>query len=215
MKRLILTANSLLPFAALCCCLLWQSNGIAQGSLEEEIDCTKVQIDYINDPNLPREERLRLMDEVFYNSLNKFEYCQSQKEKAKSTGASGSGGGSGQEGSGSAGQGSGTTTAAEGGSVATSTMSGTETPIEYPPAEDSPLGGPGNTAEGQELAEEDMQTGGGLPQSNGKVPDDIPPAANDDALAAQIRYAAENEPDPEKSKKLWNEYRKYKGLSPK
>jgi hypothetical protein len=54
-----------------------------------------------------------------------------------------------------------------------------------------------------------------MKMSNGKIPEDIPAAKNDDALAAQIRYAAENEPDPVKSAQLWNEYRKYKGLAPK
>ncbi len=58
-------------------------------------------------------------------------------------------------------------------------------------------------------------TSGDMTKSNGKLPEDIPSAANDDALAAQIRYAAENETDPLKQKQLWNEYRKYKGLSPK
>ncbi len=47
---------------------------------------------------------------------------------------------------------------------------------------------------------------------NGKLPDDIPPADNDSVLEAQIRKAATNEKDPETQKKLWNEYRKYKGL---
>ncbi len=51
-----------------------------------------------------------------------------------------------------------------------------------------------------------------LPNSNGKVPDDIPPADNDDALALQLRSAAENETDPEMQNKLWNEYRRYKGI---
>ncbi len=55
---------------------------------------------------------------------------------------------------------------------------------------------------------------GNMTSCNGKLPEDIPPAANDDALAAQIRYAAENEPDPVKAKQLWNEYRKYKGMAP-
>jgi hypothetical protein len=50
--------------------------------------------------------------------------------------------------------------------------------------------------------------------SNGKVPEDIPPADNDSILEAQIRQAAMNETDPETKAKLWNEYRKYKGLKP-
>lgn len=48
--------------------------------------------------------------------------------------------------------------------------------------------------------------------ANGKVPDDIPSADNDSVLEAQIRKAAEAETDPVVQKRLWNEYRKYKGL---
>jgi hypothetical protein len=47
---------------------------------------------------------------------------------------------------------------------------------------------------------------------SGALPEDIPVANNDDAVAAQIRVAAELEKDPIKKQKLWNEYRKYKGL---
>ena len=50
---------------------------------------------------------------------------------------------------------------------------------------------------------------------NGKVPDDIPPADNDSVLEAQIRQAAINETDPEIKAKLWDEYRRYKGLPTK
>lgn len=52
------------------------------------------------------------------------------------------------------------------------------------------------------------------PMGPGRVPQDIPPADNDDALARQIRAAAEAESDPNKRKRLWNEYRKYKKLPP-
>lgn len=48
--------------------------------------------------------------------------------------------------------------------------------------------------------------------NNGAVPKDIPSAENDSVLEAQIRKAAESETDPVKRKKLWNEYRRYKGL---
>lgn len=47
---------------------------------------------------------------------------------------------------------------------------------------------------------------------SGKRPEDITDIDNDDAVAAQIRLAAEIEEDPEKKAQLWNEYRKYKGL---
>ena len=48
--------------------------------------------------------------------------------------------------------------------------------------------------------------------ANGALPEDIPDANNDDVVAAQIRLAAEIEKDPVKKERLWNEYRKYKGL---
>ena len=50
---------------------------------------------------------------------------------------------------------------------------------------------------------------------NGKLPEDIPPANNDDIIAGQIRAAALAEPDPQRQAKLWNEYRRYKGLPEK
>ena len=48
--------------------------------------------------------------------------------------------------------------------------------------------------------------------TNGKTPDDIPDANNDSVFEAQIRAAAMAETDPDTKKKLWNEYRRYKGL---
>jgi hypothetical protein len=45
------------------------------------------------------------------------------------------------------------------------------------------------------------------------VPDDIPPGANDDVVARQLREAAMSEPDPELREALWDEYRAYTGLS--
>ena len=51
--------------------------------------------------------------------------------------------------------------------------------------------------------------------NNGIIPEDIPQDDNDSVLEEQIRLAAMNEKDPEKKKRLWNEYRKYKGLPQK
>ena len=43
-------------------------------------------------------------------------------------------------------------------------------------------------------------------------PGDIPDGNDDDVVARQLREAAMREGDPEVREKLWNEYRKYKGL---
>jgi len=45
------------------------------------------------------------------------------------------------------------------------------------------------------------------------VPDDIPDGRNDDVVARQIREAAMKEPDPELREALWEEYRRYTGMS--
>ena len=60
--------------------------------------------------------------------------------------------------------------------------------------------------------EEDQSTDERGPILQGKIPDDIPAPDNDNALQTQIRRAAMQETDPDLKEKLWNEYRKYKGL---
>ena len=52
-------------------------------------------------------------------------------------------------------------------------------------------------------------------ENNDIIPEDIPQDDNDSVLEEQIKLAAMNEKDPEKKKRLWNEYRKYKGLPKK
>ncbi len=50
------------------------------------------------------------------------------------------------------------------------------------------------------------------PVASASVPSDIPDAHDDDIIARQLREAAMKETDPELKKKLWDEYRKYKGI---
>lgn len=96
------------------------------------------------------------------------------------------------------------------GSVATSDMQGTE------PVPEAPILGSSSGARSTASVEGDTQDqanrAGQRVLNNGKLPEDIPPADNDSVLEGQIRQAAINEKDPAVQKKLWNEYRKYKGL---
>lgn len=211
--------------------LLFQQNISAAGSLGETIDCTKVHVDYSNDPTLTREERLRLMDQAFFESLSRFELCQAAaRAKAKSAagvgnnGSEGSNGSNGSEGGGaengadqnSADSGAQKGGMSAGGSVASSTMSGTEVgkiSQKIPSADGIESAETASLPGSQAMDGVKTQSNKNSTLANGKLPDDIPSAKNDDALAAQIRYAAENEADPVKSGQLWNEYRKYKGLA--
>jgi hypothetical protein len=45
-----------------------------------------------------------------------------------------------------------------------------------------------------------------------RTPEDVPTMVDDDIIARQLREAALTEDDPELRERLWDEYRKYKGL---
>jgi len=45
-----------------------------------------------------------------------------------------------------------------------------------------------------------------------RVPADIPKGSGDDIVARQLREMAKSEKDPILREKLWNEYRRYKGI---
>ncbi len=202
-------------------------------------DCTEVTVDYTDDANLTREERIARMDRAFQRSLSRFEECQS--ERAGSAGGTGSAGASGSGTAGSAGSesdGAETSTAASdisgpdapaevpapsGTSTAASDVTGDEptvtaatTPGANAPSSGGKWAPPEDAANPQKIEEnpagEEPVREAARTQDNGKVPEDIPPADNDSALEAQIRQAAIEETDPELKKRLWDEYRRYKGL---
>jgi len=96
-------------------------------------------------------------------------------------------------------------------SVASSELSGTE--INEENLEDSSAF-ENNFSEEREEYKNDQRFEQGE-KINGMIPEDIPQDDNDSVLEEQIRLAAMSEKDPEKKKRLWNEYRKYKGLPKK
>ncbi len=176
-------------------------------SLAERNDCSNISVDYLNNPNLTQQEKIELMDKALFHSLNKYEGCQNIRARAAASGGGASGGQSG--GRQSSGEGGGSGKGGSGASTASSDMSGTQTP-----AVEETLNNRINDKADAEQAHEDSNT----PVQNahikgsGKIPDDIPPVDNDSILEAQIRQAAMDETDPAIKAKLWDEYRKYKGL---
>jgi len=118
-------------------------------------------------------------------SLNAFERCI--------TAAAGTGAG------GSQGTGNG---AGNGAGVAAQGIAGSDpiAPAPPPASQSEPL----ETSQPTQVADAAL--------ANGRAPLDIPAADNDSVLAAQIRRAAESETDPERQARLWNEYRKIRGL---
>jgi hypothetical protein len=81
----------------------------------------------------------------------------------------------------------------------------------------------GNSPYGEGMADAGgYSTGGGMGGAGGGAPPpdaakypapaDIPSGSDDDVVARQLREAASREADPAVREKLWNEYRKYKGI---
>lgn len=199
------------------------SNAGTSGSFE----CTNVNVDYANDPNLTREERIRLMDQALFQSLGQYDACEAERAAGAASGSEAGGGGAAADGNaGELGQ-----------SVASSDMSGDEAPngesegqgqtaaetANQQRTEQAKWSNPdaGDEALNSEYLDDDDAKkaqeqgggdGGGVTHGNGKIPEDIPAADNDSVLEAQIRRAAINEADPKTKARLWNEYRKYKGL---
>ena len=173
----------------------------AQEGLELSVDCENVQVDYSDDPTLTKGERIHKMDKSLSRSLNKYKLCH-QKTKKEETNDANENPGAASEEVGSL------EDENMGEAIASSAISGTE----LPSAEDSARGESENNLTLQATNIKNGNYQSGISAANGKLPDDIPSADNDSALAAQIRRAAENETDPNKRKLLWDEYRKYKGL---
>ena len=191
------------------------NNVPSAGNISSSDDCTEININYKLDGKLTREEAISRMDEAFYESLSKFDACQVSQSSASDNASASSGGGS--NGAGSNGSGANEMGAGEAGSsgissVASPDLSGTSAPIENGvSATVTSKGGDVSTAMSARGTKKNIRAG--TQTGSGKIPEDIPSADNDSVLQAQIRQAAMNETDPETRKKLWNEYRKYKGLS--
>lgn len=163
---------------------------------DAQSDCGEVDIRYSDDPTLTRSEKIQLMEKAFFDSLSRFEMCNLSNERSDT---------SAQDNASAAGVG-----ASAQGAVASSELQGTDAPEASAAPSSSAEAFADDTLDNDNLeAPPRMQS---RTAGSGAIPDDIPPANNDDAIAAQIRLAAERETDPEIQKKLWNEYRKYKGL---
>ena len=180
------------------------SQASAAESLGATIDCSDVKINYVDNPEWTHSERLKAMDRAFFESVDRFELCNLSNQSGTSSGSASEA----NQASGT-GTSTGTSSGSESGldSVASQEMTGTETESTLSQANSSESS---NVPENANNAS--VKVNGGGSSKNGVKPKDIPSADNDDAIAAQIRLAAEIEKDPVKKEKLWNEYRKYKGL---
>jgi len=181
-------------------------------------DCapSEVHADIAGRPLTPAEKVARL-DAALNDSLARFDACQSAAAGgAGSAGAGATGAGA----SGVTGAGASGPTSAEASGV-TGTMDRTGSPEAAESAPESAgesVAAAGISGTEPDDSAADTPSGSQRPPSHGaasgpaEVPDDIPEPDNDSVLEAQIRRAAMEETDPIARARLWNEYRKYKGL---
>lgn len=198
-----------LPLLAICL--------VSPALAETDMDrCYKSDIDYADNPELTQAERLESMNAALFDSINRFEECMLSTNAANSAASSSSG----SAGSGASGAEAGTITGDEASETEMESYSGVDSAAasEMSGTEAEPMDATELAAQLEQMEQMENQASDGEtvalnpPPGSGRAPEDIPPAANDDAVAAQIRLAAEVETDPDKKAKLWNEYRKYKGI---
>ncbi len=214
-------ARNYLPVLCVASVLLQGGGAFAQSASSSEdsvplgaMDCAEITIEYEEDAFLTPEEDLARMDQALNRSLNRFDACQITRTSNSGGGGGAAGGGGGVGGAGGEGSSSGQR------STASSEMTGTEKQVKVQRTSSQreqgaqALAGRGqdsaSTVEGEQSTKVDERDLKAVP--NGKVPEDIPSADNDSVLEAQIRKAAMNEKDPEVRARLWDEYRKYKGI---
>ena len=221
MKKNFLIANTYVLGIVLLCTTVLHAN-----ELTDEGECPIVMPNFDDTMLLTREERIQLMDQALKDALSQVQDCRQKISDMQTQNSSSST----------------DTTATDADSANTNTDSSTDnanssandTEAEQNDAQNRQTATPSGELSGTEVVESEVSdTEDGDPSSdgqpvdattvrddkraldNGKLPEDIPPADNDDIIAKQIRAAALAEPDPLKQAKLWNEYRRYKGISEK
>jgi len=188
---------------------------VKDSSVTPSQDCLEWVLQASDDPTLTRAERIAALDKALLESLSRTTLCGAGATGVGAGAAIDGGAAGGVAGTGGAGDSSGDAT----GGVESLPAAGVqgdlpdavETAVVNPSPEATAKTDPNGGAN---------QTGGApanvpgvdAPSGNGKVPDDIPPAANDDIIAQQLRQAATDEADPATRAKLWNEYRRYQNL---
>lgn len=164
-----------------------------------------IEIEPANGIETPEERVLRL-ERALHESLNAYDECQT----AAASGSAGSGSGTSVASGSAEGTGSDSNESADSGSgdnQASSETASSQQERDLRELNDASVVSIETTETSPSFASE-------VALDNGAIPEDIPPGNDDDIVARQIREAAIRETDPEVRERLWEDYRKYKGLPP-
>lgn len=176
----------------------------ATASLSDSHDCTQVDLRAPPNELRTRAEQVKLLEQTLWHEISRFDPCPTPGGEGQGVGddadagagvANGGGNGSGERGVTSL-----PTDGIQGGEASidqqTAAAEVANTTLPTPPPTPNTIPPPSS-------------------DNNGKLPEDIPPADNDDIIAQQFRQAALDATDPKVQAELWNEYRRYKGLPAK
>lgn len=192
-------------------CLLVAAPAFAEKPAAPDCEPRPVHFDAGGQP-LTRAEKIELMDKAFYDSLGRFEACQTDSDADGSDADSGVA----ETGQAETGDNAGASEAGElmGGELISVDEVDAAGGAAVNSVEARGIRGTGPVAPESDTVDTDAAASA-TTASSGKLPEDIPDVDNDDAIAKQIRLAATAETDPVLKARLWNEYRRYKGLPTK
>ena len=200
MKKDFLTIRALLLGTA-----FLFSSALYADEADDDGDCPLVVPEFDHAALLTREERIQMMEQALDDALSRVQNCRQASADKQNDAANNAAGSAAAGISGGSAGADGNEGAKIKPAVASDTIAG-----QQDKAENIQPARPASALSGTEIS---GQRAGSMPV--GTAPKDIPPADNDNIIARQIREAASAESDPEKQQKLWNEYRRYKGLPEK
>lgn len=183
---------------------LWAAPAIAIEVAPETLNCESPPQSAAPAEPETGEERTARLNWEFEQSLRYFDRCIAMinQDDYASAGSSGPGG--------TSGTGTGGGQASNGGAEQSENADGTESAAQASAEGSSEDGGESDEAPqpDQSASVESRIEGSGA----GSVPSDIPQGDDDDIVAQQLRQAAMETTAPEARERLWNDYRKYKGI---
>lgn len=180
-------------------------------TVQDSRDCAEILMPNLAYAALTAAEKTALLERALWKSLNNFDPCKAAASGTNNGAVGGnSGGDSGVDSGDNAMQGNKSADGTAKAQVIESTSVGDIQGDQS--ATKTPLPGQNNRAEEITTTNQTGQTTDRTTLPNGKAPQDIPPAGNDNIIAKQFRQAALDEKDLVIKAKLWNEYRRYKNL---
>jgi hypothetical protein len=203
-------------FAFMLCALSGINSAFAIEVGAVTIDCEEFKASTRPDHPETEEERTARLMRDFDLSLLYFDRCIEQIELIASGGSTGGGGVAGSGGS-AGGEAGSTGDGADGESGDAGAQGARQDPADADGGDGAGTGQASaaaqepSTGTGQ-VPPDDLTTTGEFNGRNGGAPADIPNGRDDDIVASQIRQAAMESTDPVARKRLWDEYRKYKGI---